>query len=460
MIIFLTLCYVGILAVAIKLGFIKLTLFWKLSPLLWLLMLFIVLFLPMQWGAPGGDVNVYQYVVEVIPNVTGEVIEVPVEPLQPLKRGDVLFRIDPVPFQAKVDQLKAQLEDTIQNVAQLEVIAESAGADVKKTQDEIEIRKSDIEASNANTTVAETSVQQAETGVEKATKLVASLKIQVAVAKRELDRQTDLTSKGAGVQADFDRAESQYTGLLSQLESADSDLTTARQALEGAQAALLSQRATEKSLELTLKQLVNAELPRVKADERQAKLAANSKIGNEHTSVAVVRAQLVAAQFDLDNTVVRAPSEGHVMAVSLKPGQRVANLPLRSWMPFIDHEKTEIVVAVQQYALRYIEPGQKAEVTFKIYPGKVFIATVARVAYTNPSAQLQPSGQLAPQSSEFGQARPYGVVIELEDGSINMNKLAGGASGSAAIYTQSMQATHVIRKVMIRMDGWMNYLIP
>ena len=51
MIVFLTLCYIAALALALKLGFIKLTLWWKLSPLVWMLVLFVILFLPMQWGA-------------------------------------------------------------------------------------------------------------------------------------------------------------------------------------------------------------------------------------------------------------------------------------------------------------------------------------------------------------------------------------------------------------------------
>src|SRR6185295_3759292 len=45
------------------------------------------------------DVRVINYVVQVVPRVTGRVIEVPVEPNRPVKKGDVLFKIDPVPFQ-------------------------------------------------------------------------------------------------------------------------------------------------------------------------------------------------------------------------------------------------------------------------------------------------------------------------------------------------------------------------
>jgi len=168
---------------------------------------------------------------------------------------------------------------------------------------------------------------------------------------------------------------------------------------------------------------------------------------------------LAAAQYDLDQTTVRAPSKGHVAYLTLRPGQRVANLPLRSWMAFVDHEKSEIVVTINQYALRHVQPGQNAEVTLKIYPGKVFAATVDRIAYITSAGQLEPSGKIA--SATGGEtAEPYGVVLTIDDESVDPMKLAGGAKGSAAIYTDSMQATHVIRKVMIRMDAWTNYVIP
>ena len=68
-------------------------------------------------GAPtSSDVRALNYVVQVVPRVTGRVIEVPVEPNRPVKKGDVLFKIDPVPFelevkaaQANVNSLRAKL---------------------------------------------------------------------------------------------------------------------------------------------------------------------------------------------------------------------------------------------------------------------------------------------------------------------------------------------------------------
>ena len=57
----------------------------------------------MGWGAPQGPALVVRNSVQIVPNVAGEVIEVPVDPNKPLKAGDVLFRIDPVPYKAQVD---------------------------------------------------------------------------------------------------------------------------------------------------------------------------------------------------------------------------------------------------------------------------------------------------------------------------------------------------------------------
>jgi multidrug resistance efflux pump len=58
---------------------------------------------------PSGRVTVTGRVVEVTPNVTGQIVAIPVKTNVPVKTGDVLFQIDPAPFQSKVAQLQASL---------------------------------------------------------------------------------------------------------------------------------------------------------------------------------------------------------------------------------------------------------------------------------------------------------------------------------------------------------------
>ena len=70
-----------------------------------------MLILFLNIGAPSShDVRVINYSVQIVPRVTGRVIEVPVEPNRPVKKGDVLFRVDPVPFQLKVNAARANVE--------------------------------------------------------------------------------------------------------------------------------------------------------------------------------------------------------------------------------------------------------------------------------------------------------------------------------------------------------------
>src|SRR5262245_20687910 len=93
----------------VKLNVIRFTLFWKISPAIVLVLMLFGLFIPIGWGAPSGRALVVRNSVPIVPNVAGEVIDVPVEANRPLKAGDVLFKIDPTPYQAQVDALTAQL---------------------------------------------------------------------------------------------------------------------------------------------------------------------------------------------------------------------------------------------------------------------------------------------------------------------------------------------------------------
>ena len=63
--------------------------------------------------------RIYFTSAPVIPSVRGPVIEVPVTSNVPLKKGDVLFRIDPRPYQFAVDEKRAALAEAEQNVRQL-----------------------------------------------------------------------------------------------------------------------------------------------------------------------------------------------------------------------------------------------------------------------------------------------------------------------------------------------------
>jgi multidrug resistance efflux pump len=79
---------------------------------------------------PSGKVTVAGRVIEVTPNVTGQVIAIPVKPNVPVKSGDILFQLDPAPFQYKVTQLQASLAAAKQQTQVLKANYDQATANV------------------------------------------------------------------------------------------------------------------------------------------------------------------------------------------------------------------------------------------------------------------------------------------------------------------------------------------
>jgi multidrug resistance efflux pump len=79
---------------------------------------------------PSGRVTVTGRMVEVTPNVTGQIVAIPVKPNVPVKANDVLFQIDPAPFQYKVSQLRASLAAAKQQTEILKSNYDQASANV------------------------------------------------------------------------------------------------------------------------------------------------------------------------------------------------------------------------------------------------------------------------------------------------------------------------------------------
>jgi multidrug resistance efflux pump len=170
-----------------------------------------------------------------------------------------------------------------------------------------------------------------------------------------------------------------------------------------------------------------------------------------------LRAQLAGAQWNLDKTTVRAPADGYVTNLALRQGARVASLPLAPVMAFIDTSDTMIGAEIAQIDARYIEPGQPVEVTFKFLPGHVYPAKVETVLQAVSTGQVQPSGLAV--TPKPVQSAPFVVRIRLDDQEL-AKRLPAGSSGEAAIYTDRVKAAHMIRKVMLRMTAYLNYINP
>ncbi|EKS42256.1 HlyD family secretion protein [Afipia broomeae] len=145
--------YLVLLFLLVHFKIVRFNLFWKLSPFVVLLLVLFGLLIPMGWGAPEGTALVVRNAVAIVPDVAGEVTEVPVTANAPLKAGDVLFRIDPVPYEAQVRAIQAQLTLQEQRLSQMgELLARDSGRafDVQQRQAEVDQLKAQLDGAKWN----------------------------------------------------------------------------------------------------------------------------------------------------------------------------------------------------------------------------------------------------------------------------------------------------------------------
>jgi multidrug resistance efflux pump len=346
------------------------------------------------------DVRVIKYVVQILPRVTGRVIEVPVEPNRLTRKGEVLFRIDPRPFQYEVDRLEGLLASTV------------AG---------IEAQREDLRAAEAQIEISHNRVASIRSSIE-------AMRARLQLAELRLSQTQQLAASGAGDRFEAERWASEVNQLRADL------------------AALLPQLSAAD-------QEVTANL--AKAAGIHERLAARS--GDEQADVAQIRAQLEDARWKLGETTVYAPTDGWVINLQLRPGSTVSQLPMLPVMSFVEQEHV-IVALFGQNELHQVEPGNEAEIALATYPGRIIKAKVDSIIWAQGQGQLPLSGVL-PQTGP--QPQPEGrfavkLVVEEKDKSLF---LAAGARGQGAIYTSHLHMIHIIRKVILRVSSYLDWVI-
>ena len=319
------------------------------------------------------NARIYFAVTPILPTVKGRVVEVPVQANAPLKEGDVLFRLDPKPFEYVVVEKKAALAEAEQNVKQLKASFDQAAA----------------QAERANA--------------------------QLQLAEQNYDRQAQLFKANVVAQATLD--------------TASRNLDVSKQSFAAA-----------------------------KAEEERARLAYTSNIGGVNTAVAKLRADLADAEFDLEQTTTRAAGPGFVTQVSLRPGMYAIPAQLRTSMFFVNTgpQDRELGAAFQQNSLQRVKAGDDAEVAFDAVPGRVFKGKVRTVVDAISTGQLGTTVGLIEPETRTTAGRAV-AIIDVSD-EMRDYQIPLGATAQVAIYTEHWHHLSLLRKVLLRMRSWQNYV--
>ena len=315
--------------------------------------------------------------VPIVPDVSGTVISVEAEPNVPLKKGDVLFRIDPVPYQLAVERVQAQVADARQGV---------------------ELNRATVDAAESR---------------------VVELTADRDRARQTYDRYRKGAAKGGG-----------------QVFS-EQDVEVRRQNYLAAE----------------------AKLKTAKSDLEKAQLDYESQIDGVDTRVAQLEAELSSAEYDLERTVLRAPSDGLVTQFALRPGMRAVTLPLRPAAVFIPDEGRRLVGSFWQNSLLRMKEGYEVEISLDSVPGHIFKGKVTQIIPAMSEGDLQASGTLISAQRVAAHGRAL-ALVELTEESLDDYDLPLGVQGKMAIYSDRVIHVAMIRKVLLRMVGWLNYLFP
>jgi multidrug resistance efflux pump len=115
-----------------------------------------------------------------------------------------------------------------------------------------------------------------------------------------------------------------------------------------------------------------------------------------------------------------------------------------------------LIASFPQNAIGGIEPGLEAEIAFKARPGEIFKATVRSVVSIIPEGQFSTSGQLQSVTSANASGR---IPVTFEYGEdVEALNLPTGSQASVAIYTHNFHALAIVRKIILRIKSWENYV--
>ncbi len=199
-----------------------------------------------------------------------------------------------------------------------------------------------------------------------------------------------------------------------------------------------------------------AGLVRAQADFERSQIAFESGIDGENPDVARMQAELEKARYDLERTVVRAPTGGYVTQLILRPGMMAASLPLRPVLTFVHDEQAPMIAAFRQNSALRLKAGFDAEIVYPSIPGRVFQGKVVRVLPTMAEGQLLARGNLI-GTEAFQRLGRVPVIIEITD-DMSAYNLSTGSRAQVAVYSDQWHSVAIMRKILLRMTSWQNYL--
>ena len=381
------------------------------------------------------DGQVRADIVKIAPRVEGYIVQVAVKDNQYVRKGELLFEIDPRNYQFAVDTDQVSLDQAREDVEALEASVRSVEATVKQSEAAVTSADGQIAAARAGITSAEAGVTQSETGVVSATSMIEQQKALLEEAKREADRAQGLAEQKAGSVQTAQAKAAAVVASQSALEVAQSGLKQALATVESAKAGLAEAQA---DLTIAENGKVEAQAAVVSAiaslDESKATLGAP---GDDNVRVRRAKIALAEAQLSLSWTKIYAPNDGYISNLYVNEGAYAVTGS--SLVAFVDSSTFRVHAYFEETKLRHIKKGDRAIVTLMSHWDQPLEGVVDAIGHaTNPPDVAATEGemgvvpQIEPTFDWVRLAQRVPVTIRLKEVPDNI-QLVSGTTASISI---------------------------
>ena len=330
------------------------------------------------------DGQVRADVVKIAPRVSGYLVKVSVQDNQFVRKGELLFQIDPSSYQLAVDQARVKLDQAREDVTALEAAVRAASAKVAQSKAGVTSAQSQIDESRAGIQSAEAVIGEAKSGVISARAMIAQSSAQLEEAQREAARAKRLADSKAGSVETAEAKAAAVKAYQAQLDSAKAGLQQAEATLDKAKAARDEAQAR---LVISQNGLIEAQAAVASAvanmDEAKANLGAS---GEANVRIRNAKVQLEQANLNLSWTSIHAPANGYITNMSLLGSTYVsAGTPFAL---FVDKSSFRVDAYFQETKLRNIQPGTRAVITLMGNPERHLEGEVESIGYAINPPQL------------------------------------------------------------------------
>ncbi len=365
------------------------------------------------------DATVDGHITAIAPKISGNVIQVAVLDNQPVKTGDVLVRIDPRDFQARVDQAKAAVLEAESRLRSAQVIVPMTN----------ETTESGTSAANAGLADAEALLAQAQVDYEKASGAglayaeanVRSKQASNERAQADLVRMKTLVDKA-------EISQLQYDSYVAGARVAAAELGAAQQQVASAQKEAAARKAALDAAQSRVNQ-AKAMVENSVANRKQVAVR-TADAGTAAASVAAAKANLEAAELQLSYTTIVAPIDGVVTRKSVEVGQIVA--PGQGLMTIIPLQDVWVTANFKETQLANVHPGQEAEIHVDMYGRSVRGHVDSIAGATGSRLSLLPPENATGNFVKVVQRIPVKILVDQQDALI----LRPGMNVDVTIFTR------------------------